>query len=299
MRKHADSGDLYGADAATALIDLPAVLVRADGRTAEVPTMLRQHSASQSGLAWTVCDVDAAARALRSQWADLVMVDTASAAKSPDQDVVALGSTLAALAESPPLVVVMDGHDQVIEESLMEAGVALVLSAGDPPELVGRLLVQVARRHRAWRDARGHSSTHLEVSVATVEPDSQSYSSPTLEEASPRLFAELCQSYQELTRHRLEEMGLKVDHDVSHRARRLAGRLLLLRASARDVALLHRSALRALVADVSPARARALVDSGESLLVATLGHLSDAYRQHSLGVVPRAWDVDRRREMSS
>lgn len=103
-----------------------------------------------------------------------------------------------------------------------------------------------------------------------------------LQESAPGVFAELVQEYGRIMDKALEHRIYKVEESLSPLLERLATRLGFLRATARDVVLLHSTVLQEKSHAETAARTRGYLQEGHFLLVELIGYLATYYRNRAL-----------------
>ncbi len=122
------------------------------------------------------------------------------------------------------------------------------------------------------------------ISPREIQVTASSLGLNTILESTPEIFQQILTDYCGVLDLALEQKLFLVDHDLSSRLRKIAGRLGALRASPRDLVDLHTSAVQAKKNQTNQQKYAGYVEEGRLLLLELMGFLTAYYRYQSLGI---------------
>ena len=192
-----------------------------------------------------------------------------------------------------PVIVITGMDDDAIGIKALKSGAQDYLVKGRTgPEVLNRALRYSVERHRLVeqlaheRKERERERENLALTglQGPAQVTSRLYGGKSLHELAPRLFQDLSDEYGRLLIAALENQVKKTSRDISTELRDLADKIGAVSAGPRDVVEIHKSALRAITENKTPAKAQALTIEGRFLVLELMGHLVSFYRRHCMGV---------------
>jgi PAS domain S-box-containing protein len=112
-----------------------------------------------------------------------------------------------------------------------------------------------------------------------------------LQETSPHLFDDLCQTYSDLLDRALTARLYKVSVEISDALRMIARRLGARQANPRDVIDLHSAALQAKIENANPRKAKVYVEEGHLVVLELMGYLVSYYQNYVVKEVSKHRDA--------
>ena len=114
-----------------------------------------------------------------------------------------------------------------------------------------------------------------------------------LNQAFSERLENLTNEFERLMDLALENLVLKVEHDVSKELSKLVEFLGSLRAGPREATKIYISALKRKVGNVTPSKYQAYSEEGRIMYIELMGKLAVYYRNHCLGPAPKVRAPDR------
>jgi response regulator RpfG family c-di-GMP phosphodiesterase len=136
-------------------------------------------------------------------------------------------------------------------------------------------------RQREHQDREIRAFEQLSESVP-IPVSSQAFGLTSLNKSVPQLFDEFVQRYSDLLDRALEQRAYKVEYNISESLRSIADKLGFLRASPRDVAELHTSAIKKKLKVANVQAAKAYIEEGHLMAFELMGYLVSYYRSFYL-----------------
>lgn len=122
------------------------------------------------------------------------------------------------------------------------------------------------------------------ISPRKIQITASSLGLNTILESTPEIYQQILTEYCGVLDLALEQKLFLVDHDLSSRLRKIAGRLGALRASPRDVVDLHTRAVQEKKNRTNQQKYAGYVEEGRLVLLELMGFLTAYYRYQSLGI---------------
>jgi len=135
------------------------------------------------------------------------------------------------------------------------------------------------RRHERLKEElralAGLASSDQTVITASM------FGATPLQETSPHLFDDLCQTYSDLIDRALTARLYKVSVEISDALRIIARRLGARQANPRDIIDLHSAALQVKIENANPRKAKAYVEEGHLVVLELMGYLVRYYQNYT------------------